>query len=96
MSGEIRTEYIDEMSADRVRNDTFRALFSLGVPELNSVEQCWNQLIEWFNYLLIEDLSHLQEELQIAVGEVDELNLFNPASRGVRLRPQNKYFCSVL
>lgn len=78
VSGERRTESIEETSVERVRNETLQAwYFPPRLPELNPVEQCWNQLDAWFNYRLIEDLLHLQEELRIAFGELDEPNLFN-------------------
>lgn len=78
VSGERRTETIDETSVERVRNETFQAwYFPPRLPELNPVEQCWNQLEEWFNYRFIEDLSQLQAELQSAIGEIDEPNLLN-------------------
>lgn len=78
VSGERRTEYIGETSVERVRNQTVRAwYFPPRLPELNPVEQCWNQLEKWFNYLLVKDLSHLQEELLIALDELDEPNVFN-------------------
>ena len=78
VSGERRTESIDETSVERVRNETLQAwYFPPRLPELNPVEQCWNQLEKWFNYLLVEDLSHLQTELRVALDELNEPNLFN-------------------
>jgi hypothetical protein len=78
VSGERRTETIAETVVERVLNEMFQAWYFLPrLPELNPVEQCWNQLEEWFNYRLIDDLSHLQEKLRIAIDEIDELNLFN-------------------
>jgi hypothetical protein len=74
----LEAECIDDTSVERVRNETFQAwYFPPPLPELNPVEQCWDQLEAWFNYRLIDDLSHLQEELQRAIGEIDEPNLFN-------------------
>ncbi|MFB6198007.1 MAG: transposase [Halobacteriaceae archaeon] len=78
VSGERETECIEETSVERVRNETLQAwYFPPRLPELNPVEQCWNQLEQWFNYLLIEDLTHLQVELRKALKEIDEPNLFN-------------------
>lgn len=78
VSGVEATECIGDTSVERVRNDSFQAwYFPPRLPELNPVEQCWNQLEQWFNYLLIEDLPHLQEELRIALDELDEPNVFN-------------------
>lgn len=78
VSGEESTEFIDETSVERVRNETFQAwYFPPRLPELNPVEQCWNQLEDWFNHLLIEDLDHLQAELQVALEGLSEPNVFN-------------------
>lgn len=52
-------------------------VFPPRLPELNSVEQCWNQLDAWFNYRLIEDLPQLQADLCIALEEISEPNVFN-------------------
>lgn len=78
VSGEETTEFIDDTSVERVRNETFEAwYFPPRLPELNPVEQCWNQLDAWFNLRLIEDLEHLQAELRIALKELSEPNVFN-------------------
>lgn len=78
VSGEEATEFIDETSVERVRNETLQAwYFPPRLPELNPVEQCWNQLDEWFNYRLIEDIETLKAELLVALDEISEPNLFN-------------------
>lgn len=78
VSGEERTECIEETSVERVRGDTLQAwYFPPRLPELNPVEQCWNQLDDWFNYRLIEDLDELKTTLLDALYEIDEPNLFN-------------------
>lgn len=78
VSGEEATEVIGDTAVERVRNETFEAwYFPPRLPELNPVEQCWNQLDEWFNHLLIEDLEQLQAELRVALAELNEPNVFN-------------------
>lgn len=78
VSGEEATEFIGDTAVERVRKDSFEAwYFPPRLPELNPVEQCWNQLDEWFNHRLIEDLEHLQAELRMALKELSEPNVFN-------------------
>lgn len=78
MNDEVATEFIDETSVEGVRNETFEAwYFTPRLPELNPVEQWWDQLDEWFNLLLIVDLDHLQAELRTALNELSEPNVFN-------------------
>ena len=78
VSGEEATEYIGDTSVERVSNEELQAWdFPPRLPELNPVEQCWNQLDEWFNYRLIDDLDQLQAELRVALGELSVPNVFN-------------------
>jgi hypothetical protein len=78
VSGEERTQCMGETSIERVRNDTLQGwYFPPRDPELNPVGGCWNQLDDWFNYRLIDDLAELQDDLLTAFPEIVEPNLFN-------------------
>ena len=46
-------------------------------PELNPMEGCWNQVKDWYNYRLIEDLDALKQSLRDAITEIHEPVVWN-------------------
>lgn len=42
------------------------------LPELNPVEQCWNQFKGWYKYRFIETLSELKETITEAFSSINE------------------------
>jgi transposase len=65
VSGKRTTEFVDETSVERVVGETLQVwYFPPHSPELNPVEQCWNQLDAWFNLKLVRSLEDLKTMLQ--------------------------------
>ena len=65
VSGERGTEFVDDTSVERVVGDSLRVwYFPPHSPELNPVENCWNQLDAWFNYKLVRGLDDLKTKLR--------------------------------
>lgn len=78
VSGNRETEYVDDTSVERVRGSSLEVwYFPPRLPELNPVEQCWNQLKSWYNYRLIEDLDQLEQTLQNGLAEIENPDIFS-------------------
>ena len=78
VSGERSVEYIDDTSIACVRSDTLQVwYFPPRLPELNPVEQCWNQFKSWYRYRFIEDLETLKGTLSSAFALINEPNILN-------------------
>ncbi len=78
VSGERSVEYVDDTSITCVRNDTLQVwYFPPRLPELNPVEQCWNQFKSWYRYRFIEDLETLKGTLSSAFASINEPDILN-------------------
>ena len=78
VSGERSTEFIGDTSVERVVGDSLEVwYFPPHAPELNPVEECWNQLEAWFNYRLVKDLDGLKGMLNRAFPTITPPNISN-------------------
>lgn len=78
VSGDRETETVGDSSVARVRGDELAVwYFPPKSPELNPMEGCWNQVKDWFNYRLIEDLDALKQRLGDAITEITEPHIWN-------------------
>jgi hypothetical protein len=46
------------------------------LPELDAIEECWDQLQEWFKYGFIPDLSTLKEYIPRGLSATTEPNIW--------------------
>lgn len=70
---ERSVEYIDDTSVACVRGETLQVwYFPPRLPELNPVEQCWNQFKSWYRYRFVEDLPELKRTLSSAFASINE------------------------
>ena len=77
VSGERETETVEDSSVSCVRGDNLEVWhFPSKLPELNAVEGCWDQLLEWFKYRLIPDQSTLKDYIRRGVFTIDEPNIW--------------------
>lgn len=75
---ERSVEYIEDTSVACVRGETLQVwYFPPRLPELNPVEQCWNQFKSWYRYRFIKDLPALKRSLSSAFASINEPNLLN-------------------
>ena len=73
VSGERSVEYIDDTSIAYVSGETLQVwYFPPRLPELNPIEQCWNQFKAWYRYRFIEDLPALKRSLSTAFASINE------------------------
>lgn len=78
VSGSTETETIGETSITCVRGDSLDLwYFPPKLPELNPVEECWNQLQEWFSNRFVADLEQLKRDLRAGVETISEPNIWN-------------------
>ena len=78
VSGERETETVGDSSVSCVRGNTLDVwYFPPKSPELNPMEGCWNQVKDWYNYRLIEDLDALKQSLRDAITEIHEPVVWN-------------------
>ena len=71
VSDERSVEYLDDTSIACVRGETFQVwYFPPHLPELNPVEQCWNQFNAWYKYRFVEDLPGLKSTLASAFDSI--------------------------
>ena len=82
VSGEEETETVGDSSVLCVRPDDDDDedlevwYFPPKLPELNAVEGCWDQLLEWFKYRLIPDLSTLKDQLRQGFSTITEPDIW--------------------
>ncbi|AKH96618.1 transposase [Halanaeroarchaeum sulfurireducens] len=77
-SGSRSTEFVDDTSVERVVGDAIQVwYFPPHSPDLNPTEACWNQLEDWFNYRLVEDLDQLKSMLLNAFPSIDPPQISN-------------------
>lgn len=70
---ERSVEYIDDTVVACVRGEKLQVwYFPPRLPELNPIEQCWNQFKEWYRCRFIEDLPTLKQSLTSAFGSINE------------------------
>jgi len=61
-----------------VRNESIQVwYFPPRLPELNPVEQCWNQFKSWHRYRFIEDISTLKRSLLFAFASINEPDILD-------------------
>lgn len=78
VSGNRETETVGDSMVSCVRGDTLDVwYFPPRLPKFNPVEQCWDQVKEWFNYRLIDDLEELEQALLDALAEINEPGIWN-------------------
>lgn len=78
VSGDRETGYVDDTSVERVRGSSLEVwYFPPRLPELNPVEQCWNQLQAWYNVRLIQNIDELEQTLSRGLSEIDNPDIFN-------------------
>ena len=77
VSGTRETETVGDSSVSCVRGDEVEVwYFPPKLPELNAVEGCWDQLLEWFKYRLVPDISTLKDYLRRGLATIDEPNIW--------------------
>ena len=78
VSGERSVEYIDDTSVACVRGESLQVwYFPPRLPELNPVEQCWNQFKAWYRYRFIADLPALKQSLASAFASINEPDILD-------------------
>lgn len=78
VSGSKELETVDDTSIQCVSGEQLELwYFPPKLPELNPVEQCWNQLHEWFSNLFVSDLDELKHYLSKGVKQISIPNLWN-------------------
>lgn len=78
VSGTPSTEFVGDTSVERVVGDTIQVwYFPPHSPDLNPTEACWNQLEDWFNYRLVEDIDQLKSMLLNAFPRIDPPKISN-------------------
>ena len=78
VSGEWSVEDIEDTSIACVRGETLQVwYFPLRLPELNPLEQCWNQVKSWYRYRFIEDLPALKRSLSSAFASIKEPDILD-------------------
>ena len=84
VSGERSVEYVDDTSIACVRSDTVQVwYFPPRLPELNPVEQCWNQFKAWYRYRFIEDLPALKQTLSSAFASINEPDILDYITQSI-------------
>lgn len=78
VGGERTTEFVDKTAVERVVGDSLQIwYFPPHAPELNPVEECWNQLEAWFNYRLVRSLDQLKSLLNTAFPTISPPKISN-------------------
>lgn len=76
VSGDREVEHVGDTSVACVRGETLQVwYFPPRLPELNPVEQCWNQFKDWYKYRFYEDLPALKQSLRKAFDSINEPNI---------------------
>ena len=78
VSGERSIEYIDDTSVACVGGESLQVwYFPPRLPELNPVEQRWNQFKVWYKYRFVEDLPALKRTLASAFASITEPDILD-------------------
>lgn len=78
VSGEREIETVGASSVSCVRGEDVEVwYFPPKLPELNPVEECWNQLQEWFKYRFVEDVAALKRTLVEGIRALDEPSVWS-------------------
>jgi hypothetical protein len=78
VSGDRETECINDTAVERVVGETLQIwYFPSHAPELNPVENCWNQLESWFNFRLVRSVDHLKSLLTTAFETIKSPKISN-------------------
>jgi hypothetical protein len=78
VGNERSVEYIDDTSVACVRGEPLQVwYFPARLPELNPVEQCWNQFKGWYRHRFIEDLPALKQSLSSAFASIKEPDILD-------------------
>lgn len=78
VSDSTELETVDETAINCVRGESLELwYFPSKLPELNAVEDCWDQIQEWFTGRFVENLSQLKRELATAIAEITIPDVWN-------------------
>lgn len=78
VSGERSTDTIDDTTIECVEGKGLRIWYLPShLPELNPVENCWNQFKNWYKYRFIETLDELMATLPAAFRSISEPDLID-------------------
>lgn len=78
VSGERSVETIGDTSVACSQGEKLQVWYlPPHLPELNPVEQCWNQFKGWYKYRFIETLSELKETLTSAFTSIYEPDILS-------------------
>lgn len=78
VSGDRTISSIDDTSVACVKGENLQIWYlPPHLPELNPVENCWNQFKNWYKYRFIETLEELKPTLSRAFASISEPDILN-------------------
>lgn len=84
VADERSVEYPDDTAVACVRGEILQVwYFPPRLPELDPIEQCWNQFKFWYRYQFIEDLPAVKRTLSTAFASINEPDILEYICRDI-------------
>ena len=84
VADERSVEYPDDTAVACVRGEILQVwYFPPRLPELDPIEQCWNQFKFWYRYQFIEDLPAVKRTLTTAFASINEPDILEYICRDI-------------